>query len=166
MDTYVDLNSDGIFELIFGVLDSEWLPRGCFEWAYTLMNGHPVKIFEGGCRDLYWLGNDGWIYEEGSGGAANSGIWKLRFVPSGLQVDKDLNWGSNGFVDEEFLGYWEVPVHIEGTFGNLDSAAKMPENQISEDELGRLYEEWEARRVKIEWLRMADYLDMHYPTGI
>lgn len=160
--TYIDLDSDGTYEMIWGVLetpDTEWYVDN-FERAFTLVDGKVVKFCEGGSRDLHWLGNDGYIYETGSGGAAYYGTWRQHF-DSSIVSTKDEDWGSNGFVDDEFYGCWGEAVHVEGPITDLDDAASLPENRISEDEWKALEAEWEARRVKIEWLTLSDYLKEH-----
>ena len=159
--TYVDLNSDGTFELIFGVLDyGEHTLLPIFERAYALVDGESVKICEGGSRDYYWLGIDGCIYESGSGGASNNGTSRVHFDSTSLKVGEDTDWGNIGFIDDEFLGYWEKPVHIvDGPITDIDTLAKLPEYSISADELMKLTEEWESRRVNISWLKLSDYLN-------
>lgn len=159
--TYVDLNSDGTFELIFGVLDyGEYTPLPIFERAYALVDGESVKICEGGSRDYYWLGIDGCIYENGSGGASNNGTSRVHFDSTSLKVGEDTDWGNIGFIADEFLGYWEKPVHIvDGPITDIDTLAKLPEYSISVDELMKLTEEWESRRVNISWLKLSDYLN-------
>ena len=165
--TYVDLDSDGTFELIFGILKyDDWTPDNIFERAYALVDGNVVKICEGGSRDYHWLGADGYIYETGSGGAAYSGTWRLHFDSTLLVVDENTDWGSNGFIEDEFLGYWEIPVHItDGPITDIDAAAKLPENAISEDDWTALNEEWESRQVEISWLKLSDYLEKYPLVG-
>ena len=161
--TYVDLDSDGTFELIFGVLSyvyNDGLPMANYERAFALSNGKVVKIMEGGSRMYHWLGSDGHIYEDGSGGAAYSGTWRLHFDKSELDGN-DADWGYIGFKEDEFLGYWEAPVHIIGPITDINEMAKLPESQIADDEWQALEKEWDARRVKIDWLRLSDYLDNH-----
>lgn len=161
--TYVDLDSDGIFELIFGVLSYEYndgLPMEVYERAFALSNGKVVKILEGGSRINQWLGSDGHIYEDGSGGAAYSGTWRLHFDKSDLN-GQDVEWGNIAFKEDEFLGYWGAPVHINGPITDIDKMAQLPESQIADDEWQALEREWNSRRVKIDWLRMADYLNKY-----
>ncbi|WP_035764969.1 hypothetical protein [Butyrivibrio sp. NC2002] len=161
--TYVDLDSDGTFELIFGILKyDEWTPDNIFERAYGLVNGRAIKICEGGSRDYHWLGSDGYIYETGSSGAAYSGTSRLRYDSSQLKVDEDTDWGSQGFIEEEFLGYWERPVHINGPYYDIDEAARRPESEISDDEWRTLMDEWDSRQVGIEWLKMSDYIAKYH----
>ncbi len=164
--TYVDLNSDGIYELIFGVLKDAYSDGNSwdyFERAYTLIDGKCVKICEGGVRALHWLGSDGTIYETGSGGAAYGGIWRYHFDPSYINAEEGFDWGSRGFVTDEFVGYWENPVHIVDTFYDyydmIDPMAELasnPENQITYEEEEALMMEWETRRIRIEWLKFSN----------
>ncbi len=161
--TYVDLDSDGTFELIFGVLSNVYndnLPMATYERAFALSNGEVVKILEGGSRIYHWLGSDGHIYEDGSGGAAYSGTWRLHFDKSELD-DVDVDWGYKAFKEDEFLGFWEAPVHITGPINDINTMAKLQESQITDEEWQTLENEWDARRVKIDWLRFSDYLDSH-----
>ncbi|MBP3199152.1 MAG: hypothetical protein J6N21_19425 [Butyrivibrio sp.] len=161
--TYVDLDSDGTFELIFGVLSDRYndgLPMENFERAFALIDNKVVKIFDGGCRMYYWLGYDGHIYETGSGGAAFGGTWRVHFDESEVP-DEDIDWGSNGFKEDEFVGVWNVPVHITGNLEDIDDLAVLPENHITYEEWDAMEAEWKSRRVKIDWLRMADYLAKH-----
>lgn len=158
--TYADLDSDGVFELIFGVLhgsDPEDDYVNNFERAYTLVDGKPIKICEGGCRTYYYLGSDGCVYHYGSGGAAYSGIWRVHFDASELKNASSVDWGDVGFTEDEFLGCWDGDVHVMGPITDLDEMAKLPENSLS-DEDSALYDEWEQRKVKIEWIPMGEYL--------
>ena len=159
--TYVDLNSDGIFEIIFGVVsdaDADWVPEGCFERSFALIDGKVVQISDGGSRDLHWLGSDGYIYETGSSGAAYSGTDRLHFDPTKVDVTEEFVWGGNGFVSDEFLGFWERPVHIDGPYEDINEAASLPESQISDSEWDELSKEWDSRQIKIDWLRFSDYM--------
>ena len=160
--TYVDLDSDGTFELIFGVINGdEWTPTNIFERAYAIKDGTVTKICEGGSRDYYWLGNDGHIYNTGSGGAAYSGTWRMHFDLS-LVSTTGTDWGSQGFVADEFFGYWDGNVHItQGPIDDIDAQALLPENQISNEEYDKLSEEWDSRQIEMEWLKMTDYMNSH-----
>lgn len=167
--TYVDLDSDGKFELIFGVLsdaEADWIPEDYFERAFTLLNDKPVHFVEGGSRCLFWLGSDGSIYETGSGGAAYSGSWKYHFDISKLQVSDDGVWGSEGLVSDEFLGYWEKPVYINEPFEHIDMVVNDEKYSITEDQLDNLNNEWESRHVKIDWLRLSDYINNYSLSGL
>ena len=132
----------------------------------ALVDEHVIKICEGGSRDLHWLGLDGYIYETGSGGAAYWGISRLHFNPLDLEVDENTDWGSNGFVEDEFIGYLGSAVHINGSSEGIGDASQVPDSQISEDECSKLIDEWETRQVDIDWLRMSDYMMKHSLSGV
>ena len=68
-----------------------------------------------------------------------------------------MDWGDVGFTEDEFLGCWDGDVHVMGPITDLDEMAKLPENSLS-DEDSALYDEWEQRKVKIEWIPMGEYL--------
>ena len=166
--TYVDLDSDGVFELILGVASYEYnegLPMDVYERAYTLVDGKAIKILEGGARINQWLGYDGHIYEYGSGGAAYSGTWRLHFDKTRISPN-GTDWGDEGFVEDEFVGYWNSPVHIMGPIEDIDKESLLPENHVADDEWEKIEEEWNNRRVRIDWLKMSDYLMLYYPEGI
>ncbi len=38
-------------------------------------------------------------------------------------------------------------------------SAQLNESQIADDEWNALEKEWDARRVRIDWLRLSDYLN-------
>ena len=161
--TYVDLDSDGTFELIFGVLHNtydEGRPMPNFERAFALNDGNVVKVFEGGGRMYYWLGHDGHIYETGSSGAAYGGTWRVHFDKA-IVPTSDIEWGDNCFIDDEFVGIWNTPVHIVGPIDDIFEASEVPDNRISEEEWMAMEAEWNSRCVRIDWLRMADYLAKH-----
>lgn len=162
--TYVDLDSDGSFELIFGVLnytDTDWCPKDYFERAYTLVDGESIQICDGGSRDLHWLGNDGYIYETGSSGAAYSGIYRLHFDKNHLEMRGRSSFLSRGFIEDEFLGIWKVPIHLVDSFEDIEEAALLEKNQITEEEWRAMNEEWQNRQVTVDWLKFSDYMEKH-----
>ncbi|WP_155841165.1 hypothetical protein [Butyrivibrio sp. AE2005] len=50
-------------------------------------------------------------------------------------------------------------MHIIGPITDIDAMAKLKESQITDDECGALLKEWNEKRVRIDWLRLSDYLD-------
>ena len=176
--TYVDLNSDGVFELIFGILPSvdegiDYVSyenyENVFEKAYALVDGKVRKICDGGIRDQFWLGSDGWIYNCGSSGAANTGTWKLHFDINATDVEEYDGLYLGYFILDEFIGYWSVNgeddeplLYInEPIVKYMDEMAKESKFQVSEDKKDEVYaieEEWENSKVEIDWLKMSDYL--------
>lgn len=170
--TYVDLDSDGTFELIFGVLgvpSTKFTPANyIFERAFALVDGKVVMFYNGGSRDQRWLGSDGYIYNYGSGGADNSGFSRDHFE---LNFQREDGTFRPDFVEEEYVGGCDVmtPVHLFGPFESYEArrdAANNPENQISSDEMDSLEREFKEKAVTIDWMRMSDYMDSHSLTGL
>lgn len=168
--TYVDLDSDGTFELIMGVLYKEEYtlkygsPRIDHIFReYALVDGKVVKIGEGGNRWCHWLGSDGVIYEYGSGGAGDWGISKLHFRVSKVAGEEDVDWGFLGFEEYEFVGAVNcVSVHFNGSSNELYEETEIPKDAIIEyEEVTALMDEWEARRIYIDWIKMSDYMREH-----
>ncbi len=158
--TYIDLDSDGTFELILGVLPGSDMDRGIdyFERAYTLRNGKVLKIYEGGSRSLNWLGSDGAIYKNGSSGAAYSGIYRMHFSSQNISTSESVDWGEFGFAIDEYVGYWEKPVYIQGE-PSFDTVSNVPVTLLTDDEVAKLQEEWNSRQISINWLKASDYFE-------
>ncbi len=162
--TYVDLDSDGTYEMLFGVMhdsDSEWSNGSVFERAFALVDGKVVKICEGGSRESFWLGSDGYIYNYGSGGAAYWGTERMHFdvaeIANSMDL-RDIDWGNRGFMGDEYLGYYERPIHITGDYTDLYTAAQDTKNDITEDEFNTLNDEWDSRQIIIDWIQFPDNL--------
>ena len=81
-----DLDGDGTEELLLGwtaASGEAWnLEAGYFFALYTAADGRAVPALEGWERNRYVAGQDGFIYNDGSGGACNSVYIKYRFDPS------------------------------------------------------------------------------------
>lgn len=79
--TFMDLNKDGTDELMIGALGSDFMDntRGYVLAVYCLKDGAPVLAVEGWERNRYIIGNDGYIYNFGSNGAAYSVCTKYVF---------------------------------------------------------------------------------------
>lgn len=80
----MDLNGDGVEELVLGWLDAElWnMDEGYVFAIYTLVDGQPVLAVEGWERNRYVVGEDGYLYNAGSSGADQHEGNKYRFDPS------------------------------------------------------------------------------------
>ena len=174
--TYVDLDSDGTFELIMGVLYKEEYtlkygsPRIDHIFReYALVDGKVVKIGEGGNRWCHWLGHDGVIYEDGDSGAADWSLSKMRFSASEAAGEEDVDWGFLGFEEYEVIGSIDaVGVHFNGSAEGIYHSTEIPEDVIIEyEEVTRLWDEWETRQIYIDWLKMSDYMRGHsFPKNL
>lgn len=70
--TFMDLDEDGTDELLIAALGSDFMDntRAYVLAVYCLKDGAPVLAIEGWERNRYIIGNDGYIYNSGSAGAA------------------------------------------------------------------------------------------------
>lgn len=73
----IDINSDGTKELLLCEVD-EFTKESCIGTrilcAYTVSDGEPVLLFEGGYRNSYYLLDDMRLFNEGAESAAKSGF--------------------------------------------------------------------------------------------
>lgn len=168
--TYVDLDSDGTFELIMGVTHNadytvqyDSRPKDYIFREYALADGKVVRIGEGGNRWCHWLGCDGVIYEDGDSGAADWSLSKMRFSASEAAGEEDVDWGFLGFEEYEVIGSIDaVGVHFNGSAEGIYHSTEIPEDVIIEyEEVTRLWDEWETRQIYIDWLKMSDYMSRH-----
>jgi len=71
--TIIDINKDGVSELLLlqvDELNKEVCNGTRILCAYTVIDGEKTLVFEGHSRNRYYLLDDGFIYNEGSNGAA------------------------------------------------------------------------------------------------
>jgi hypothetical protein len=78
---FVDLNEDGIDELVLGWTGNEFwnMDEGYVFAVYTIVDGKATLAIEGGERCLYVIGKDGYLYNSGSSGAYESTYIKYSF---------------------------------------------------------------------------------------
>ncbi len=163
--TYVDLDSDGVFEVIFGKTDGKdehWYGDHCFSEAYTLVDTTVIMICDGGDRFIFWLGSDGYIYKIGSSGAAYSGASRLHYDSSKNIHGVRNYFCDKGLIEDEYVGYIYDPVHIMGSTDGITDSTQVPESlHITKEEMNILTDEWRARYVEIEWLKLSDYMEKY-----
>lgn len=70
--TFIDIDSNGVQELLIGEVNAEGNYRGMIYDLYTVSDGGTTHILSSGERDRYYLCNNGVIANEGSSGAAYS----------------------------------------------------------------------------------------------
>ena len=123
----MDLNGDGVEELVLGWLDAElWnMDEGYVFAIYTLVDGQPVLAVEGWERNRYVVGEDGYLYNAGSSGADQHQGNKYRFDPSRADflelaeqthgVETEDRWMASGTAIAA-TPFWEesLPAGYEG----------------------------------------------------
>jgi hypothetical protein len=78
---FVDLNEDGIDELVLGWIGNEFwnMDEGYVFAVYTIVDGKATLAIEGWERCLYVIGKDGYLYNSGSSGSEESIYTKYSF---------------------------------------------------------------------------------------
>lgn len=103
---YWDINADGTDELfVFRSYDAEIGPVIA---GYTLVNGHPVRLFSSWARSRNYLCADGSIYNEGSNGASYSVYYVYDLIGSHLKVREGVLSGDYEEDGETKYGWFLV----------------------------------------------------------
>jgi hypothetical protein len=114
--TFMDLDGDGIWELIIGAIRNAELDPLVFE-IWTLKNDEPVMVAQSGARNRYYLQyaeeDDLWsVAYEAENGAANRAVYYLQLSGGEFQVIQGIVF--DAFVSESdpwFMAYdldWDV----------------------------------------------------------
>ena len=114
--TFMDLDGDGIWELIIGAILNAQRDPLVFE-IWTLKNDKPVMIAQSGSRNRYYLQydeeDDLWsVAYEAENGAANRAVYYLQLADGKFQVIQGIVF--DAFVSESdpwFMAYdldWDV----------------------------------------------------------
>ena len=135
----MDVNKDGVEELL--IVDPVYPQPGNVRIIdmYTLVDGTPVKVIEGWARNGYYLLDDGTIYCVGSGGAAYSNVELLSFEPIAIELTlKELYFTYPKDEDMNNVGYY-----YSGS-GIYDVSVA---TEISADEFQYVFNDFENRQV-------------------
>ena len=102
--TLVDINSDGVDELIFA---ERYLyqDKNRILAIYTLQNDRPIILADGGFRCAFYLLNDNMIYNSGSNGASYT-IWGLYKINSGNDALEATDFYFTEYNDSKNDWYW------------------------------------------------------------
>ncbi len=79
---FIDLNNDGVDELIVSIVDELGNKSGIVYDIYTFYNGKIIHLAASGERDRFYIGNTNEICEEGSGSALVSN-WDYYHISNG-----------------------------------------------------------------------------------
>lgn len=96
--TFMDINGDGVEEMLTGICvthaaDADPKYGNCLD-LYTIVNGQPVGLGQGGERYRYSACGDGTVASFWSGGAANSG-WDYFTISEDGRLEQFMVIGSN-----------------------------------------------------------------------
>lgn len=168
--TYLDLDGDGIYELLIGVIEGNSentetqlaSNEGQIWYGYTLINDQPVPFLKTeSSRDRYWLGADGCIYNNGSSGAAYSSATRSCF-DSGL-ISAESEDGYDGLeVVEAIECNTDEDLYVH-TYGEIEyntyEGEYQEEDLISREEYFQIEDDWDALAATIRCFSAYDYFE-------
>lgn len=135
--TIIDINEDGLSELIIGRCKDESNQDGepIIYDGFSYNAEEVIHLFEGWERNRWYLLKDNSFYNEGSGGAANSilGVYKIS---KGKKTLECVDFYFTDYADESFS---EVVVYYNKN-GDMDRE-KSQKLDMSDDEFNALYYE-------------------------
>ena len=110
---YYDVNADGIDELFIGeIADGDW--KGVIYDIYTMVDRTPKHVVSGGTRDRYYVCDDGFVCNEYSSGALESGVRVYNLVENSTELFPQVSFKYDGYENPDkpyFLSYsdnkWE-----------------------------------------------------------
>lgn len=96
-----DIDGDGVDELILGTTSQDTTESG-EPWYYndndqiydlfTIRDGKLLHVFEGWCRNRYYICGDGVIANHGSGGAATGDLMFYRYNKGEMELIEGVYW--------------------------------------------------------------------------
>ena len=136
--TRIDMDEDGIEELIIGETADSANDPGMIYGVFTLDNGFPRVLFEGWSRNAFYFCSDGQLLNEWSNGAAESG-WSVIGLENGVPALRyELVYNTQGECGEAQPWYYLTSF----------SDALSKENSVSEEFAQNLINELQEMRVQ------------------
>lgn len=154
---FLDLNSDGVDELLIGWVTSEcWsMDEGYVFAIYTIVDGSATLAVEGAERCRYIVGTDGYLYQNGSDSAWESNYTKYQFsteYKNFLEPIEEIY----SYRNDESACSWE---HITDPkdIGVIENAPKHNNSTMDEDAALTIGETWMSSGVAINYTLVSEY---------
>ncbi|MDO4615123.1 MAG: hypothetical protein Q4B15_05785 [Lachnospiraceae bacterium] len=145
--TFMDLNDDGTEELLIISADNG---ESRILYCYTAVDQKPVELFEGWSRNRYYLLDDGYLLNEGSGGAAYGIFSTFRIASDGTLVYRDCYFWepdlSESSTEEKHIFYYN-------TTGSWEVSESREVTDMTDEEIWEIRTEYEKHIVKDVELR-------------
>ena len=135
----IDVDGNGVSELLIGEVESEGAYVGMFYDMYTIVDNKAVQIVTSGERDRYYLCTDYQIANEGSSSAAESSS-SYYFLKDG----KTLELKEAVIYDGYYAGaYDEIDNEVKPWFYSTTGFEESDYNQISEEKAWEIMDSYE-----------------------
>lgn len=159
---FLDLNDDDTDELVLGWVGNEsWnMDEGYVFAIYTIMDGEIVLAVEGWERNRYVIGENGYLYQNGSSGASESTYIKYKFSleQEGFLVPIEKLYSQPNLYAESARDeiWWEHVTNADD-IGTIEFTGKHEELWMSGDEAIALGEAWLSSGIAIDYTRFSEY---------
>ena len=104
---YYDVNGDGIDELFIGeIAQGNW--KGVIYDIYTMVDRKPAHVISGGSRNRYFVCDDGFLCNEYSSGANESGMIVYNLVENSTELFPQIGFKYDGYTNKNnpyFISY-------------------------------------------------------------
>jgi hypothetical protein len=155
---YIDLNEDGIDELVLGWIGNEFwnMDEGYVFAVYTIVDGKTTLAIEGWERNRYIIGKDGYLYNNGSSSSTETTYTKYKFSTEREDFLEPVEevYSYYSYDDNEEL--WEHITNPED-IGVIEYAEKHQELLIDEAEACSLGESWTESGTLIDYTLFSEY---------
>ena len=137
--TCIDVDGNGVSELLIGEVESEGASVGMFYDMYTIVDNKAVQIVSSGERDRYYLCKDYQIANEGSSSAAESSN-SYYFLKDG----KTLELKEAVIYDGYYAGaYDDIDNEVNPWFYSTTGFEESDYNPISEEKAWEIIDSYE-----------------------
>jgi hypothetical protein len=155
---FVDLNEDGIDELVLGWIGNEFwnMDEGYVFAVYTIVDGKATLAIEGWERCLYVIGKDGYLYNSGSNGSEESIYTKYSFSLEREDFLEPVEEIYSYYSYDDNKKLWEHITNPED-INVIEYKEKHQDLLIDENKALTMGEAWMESGIEIDYTLFSDY---------
>jgi hypothetical protein len=155
---FVDLNEDGIDELVLGWIGNEFwnMDEGYVFAVYTVVDGKATLAIEGWERCLYVIGKDGYLYNSGSNGSEESVYIKYSFSLEREDYLEPVEEVYSYYSYDDNKKLWEHITNPED-INVIEYKEKHQDLLIDENKALTMGEAWMELGIEIDYTLFSDY---------
>ena len=154
---FLDLNEDGMDELVIGWGGNEFwnMDEGYVFAVYTLVDGEAVLALEGWERNKYVIGDEGYLYLNGSNSSTETTYIKYKFH---LEYDGFLKPLEELYSQGHDNDYWWEHISSPADIGVIEYTEKHEDLWIDESEAQAITDNWMESGISIDYTLFSEYL--------